>query len=142
MFLTAQLVLVIFMTAVETHDASFLAPVAIGLTLFIAHIAAIFYTGSSLNPARSFGPDLVIGKFPTYHWIYCTHVSHQSLIVPGFGPLAGALLATGIYKALKWVKYEQFSQKEPEAVTHDRREIQKDSESSLGTNFQAQGEYV
>jgi aquaporin related protein len=139
MFLTTQLVLVIFMTAVETHDASFLAPVAIGLTLFIAHLAAIFYTGSSLNPARSFGPDLVIGNFPTYHWIYCTHFYDRGLIVLGFGPLAGALLATGIYKALKWVKYEQFSQDDPDALAHDRREIQKDSESS---NFQGQGDYA
>jgi aquaporin related protein len=74
MFLTAQLVLVIFMTAVEKHEATFLAPVAIGLTLFIAHLAAIFYTGSSLNPARSFGPDLVIMDFPAYHWLYCTRL--------------------------------------------------------------------
>ena len=71
MFLTFQLVLVIFMAAVETHNATFLAPVAIGLTLFVAHLSAIYYTGSSLNPARSFGPDLVSGQFPSYHWIYC-----------------------------------------------------------------------
>lgn len=72
MFLTAQLVLVVFMAAVEKHKSTFLAPLAIGLTLFTAHLAGIHFTGASLNPARSFGPDLVAGKFPGYHWIYCT----------------------------------------------------------------------
>lgn len=69
--LTAQLVLTVYMVAVEKHKSTFLAPLAIGLTLLIAHIAGIHYTGASLNPARSFGPDLVTMNFPSYHWIYC-----------------------------------------------------------------------
>jgi aquaporin rerated protein, other eukaryote len=72
MFLTFQLMLMIFMLGVEKHKATFLAPVAIGLTLFVCHVAGIYFTGSSLNPARSFGPDLVTMSFPDYHWIYCT----------------------------------------------------------------------
>ena len=72
MFLTAQLVLAVFMLAVEKHKSTFLAPVGIGLTLFVAEIAGVYYTGGSLNPARSFGPDFVTGSFPSYHWIYCT----------------------------------------------------------------------
>jgi aquaporin rerated protein, other eukaryote len=72
MFLTAQLVLTVFMLAVEKHRSTFLAPVGIGLTLFVAEIAGVHYTGGSLNPARSFGPDVVLGSFPSYHWIYCT----------------------------------------------------------------------
>jgi aquaporin rerated protein, other eukaryote len=75
MFLTAQLVLVVFMLAVEKHKSTFIAPIGIGLTLFTAHLAGIYYTGASLNPARSFGPDLVSKSFPGYHWIYCTIAS-------------------------------------------------------------------
>lgn len=76
--LTAQLVLTVYMVAVEKHKSTFLAPLAIGLTLFTAHLAGIHFTGASLNPARSFGPDLVTMNFPSYHWIYCmTH--HISL---------------------------------------------------------------
>jgi aquaporin related protein len=72
MFLTFQLMMMIFMLGVEKHKATFLAPVGIGLTLFVCHVAGIYYTGSSLNPARSFGPDLVTRSFPGYHWLYCT----------------------------------------------------------------------
>lgn len=72
MFLTAQLVFVVFMLAVEKHRSTFLAPVGIGLTLFVGEIVGVYYTGGSLNPARSFGPNVVMGSFPNYHWIYCT----------------------------------------------------------------------
>lgn len=57
MFLTAMLVFTIFMLAGEKHKGTYLAPVGIGLALFIAELAGVFYTGGSLNPARSFvGP--------------------------------------------------------------------------------------
>jgi aquaporin related protein len=36
--LTAQLVFVILMVAVEKHKSTYLAPVAIGTTLFLAHL--------------------------------------------------------------------------------------------------------
>jgi hypothetical protein len=39
MFLTAQLVFTIFMLAAEKHKGTFLAPVGIGLSLFIAELA-------------------------------------------------------------------------------------------------------
>lgn len=42
MFLTAQLVLVILMLAVEKHKSTFLAPVGIGLALFVAELAGVF----------------------------------------------------------------------------------------------------
>lgn len=40
-FLTAQLVFTIFMLAAEKHKATFLAPVGIGLSLFIAQLTGL-----------------------------------------------------------------------------------------------------
>ncbi|KAI1866720.1 uncharacterized protein JN550_007573 [Neoarthrinium moseri] len=91
-FLTAQLVLTVFFLAVEKHRATYLAPIGIGISVFIAHICATNWTGTSINPARAFGPA-VITNFPGYHWIYW------------IGPLTGSLLAYGCYALLRWMKY-------------------------------------
>ena len=32
----------------------------------------VYYTGGSLNPARSFGPDVVLATFEDYHWVRCS----------------------------------------------------------------------
>lgn len=45
MFLTAELVFTIFMLAAEKHKGTFLAPVGIGLALFIAELSGVYYTG-------------------------------------------------------------------------------------------------
>ena len=71
MFLTAQLVLLILMLAVEKQKSTFLAPIGIGLTVIVDQMVGTSYTGASMNPARTFGPDVIVG-FPHYHWIYCT----------------------------------------------------------------------
>lgn len=42
---TAELVFTIFMLAKEKHKATFMAPVGIGLALFIAELVGVFYTG-------------------------------------------------------------------------------------------------
>jgi aquaporin rerated protein, other eukaryote len=69
--LTAELVFTIFMLAKEKHRATFIAPVGIGLALFIAELVGVQFTGGSLNPARSFGPCVIVGNFDSEHWIYC-----------------------------------------------------------------------
>jgi aquaporin related protein len=69
--LTAELVFTIFMLAKEKHRATFMAPIGIGLALFIAELVGVQYTGGSLNPARSFGPCVVTTTFDAEHWIYC-----------------------------------------------------------------------
>jgi aquaporin rerated protein, other eukaryote len=51
MFLTAQLVLTILMLAVEKHKATFVAPLGIGLALFISELASkqTFLRGPSIR---------------------------------------------------------------------------------------------
>jgi MIP family channel proteins len=61
------------------------APIAIGLTVFIAHLALIPYTSCSINPARSLGPAIVSGTWPTEFWIFI------------FGPFTGAAVAAGAH---------------------------------------------
>lgn len=98
------------MLAAEKHRATFLAPIGIGLALFVAELAgkaascllknyvltsaAASWTGGSLNPARSIGPDIVVGKFDNYHWIYW------------IGPLLGAFIAVLFYRLIKFLEYE------------------------------------
>lgn len=69
--LTAELVFTIFMLAYEKHRATFIAPVGIGLALFIAELVGVQFTGGSLNPSRSFGPCVIDATFDPEHWIYC-----------------------------------------------------------------------
>ncbi|PNP53886.1 hypothetical protein THARTR1_05703 [Trichoderma harzianum] len=92
MFLTAQLVITVYLLAVEKHRATFLAPLGIGLAVFIAHICGTNFTGTGINPARSFGPA-VVTDFTGYQWIYWV------------GPLLGSLLAFAVYTILKWLEY-------------------------------------
>lgn len=94
MFLTTQLVITIFMLAAEKHKATFMAPIGIGLSLFIAELVGVYFTGGSVNPARSFGPAVVEHSFPSYHWIYW------------LGPCLGALLASAFYLFIKKLEYE------------------------------------
>lgn len=130
MILTAQLVFTIFMLAAEKHQGNFIAPVGIGLSLFIAELVGesapnpgsifspsisfptpksylprqisstnpqppgVFWTGGSLNPARSFGPAVAIHTFHTTQWIYWV------------GPICGSLFAVLLYKLIKALEYE------------------------------------
>lgn len=75
--LTAELVFTIFMLAKEKHRATFIAPVGIGLALFISELVGVQFTGGSLNPARSFGPCVITGQFDSEHWIYCKYRYHR-----------------------------------------------------------------
>lgn len=49
MFLTAQLVFTIFMLAAEKHKATYIAPIGIGLSLFIAELTGTPSAVSCLN---------------------------------------------------------------------------------------------
>ena len=49
MFLTAELVFVIIMLAVEKHKSTFLAPVGIGITFFLAQLAGTLHLPRGLR---------------------------------------------------------------------------------------------
>jgi aquaporin related protein len=57
-------------------------------------LTGVFFTGGSLNPARSFGPNVVLHEFAGYHWIYW------------LGPVLGSIIAAGFYKFIKILEYE------------------------------------
>lgn len=65
------------------------AGLVIGLTLTLVHIFGIFFTGTSVNPARSFGPALFMGGDALADvWVFIV------------APLIGGVLAALVYKFL------------------------------------------
>lgn len=80
--LTVGLVSTILGTASRAQNVGPLAAVAVGGYIILAGLWSSPVSGASMNPARSFGPDLVLGDFSSY-WVYVV------------GPLAGAALAVG-----------------------------------------------
>lgn len=93
MLLTSILVFSVLMLAVEKHRATYLAPVGIGLTILACHLFGAVWTGCGINPARSFGPAVVAGRFSSDHWIYW------------IGPLCGSVLSVIYFSFLKVLKY-------------------------------------
>lgn len=114
MFLTANLVFVVIMLAVVKQKSTFLAPIGIGLVLFVNQLVGTYYTGCALNPARALGPDVINRSFPGYHWIYW------------IGPLLGSLLACGFFGFLSIFHYDAVNPgqdfNEWEADIHDNYE--------------------
>ena len=65
------------------------AGVVIGLSLTLVHILGIHFTGTSVNPARSFGPAIFVGGDALASlWVFIV------------GPLVGGVLAALVYKFL------------------------------------------
>ncbi|MBR1822052.1 MAG: aquaporin [Clostridia bacterium] len=80
-------------TSKKANHGSF-GGLVIGLTLVVVHILGIGLTGTSVNPARSFGPAVVAA-------ISGNAAPLASLWVFIVGPLVGAALAACVYKALE-----------------------------------------
>src|SRR5215472_11652671 len=86
--LTAIFVSVILRVTSETANAA-TAAIAIGLTLTVVHLVGIAVTGTSVNPARSLGPALVVGG---------TALSQVWLFI--VAPAVGGVLAAGLHRLL------------------------------------------
>ena len=84
--LTAIFVLTI-LGVTSTEKTAAIAGLVIGLTLTFVHIMGIPLTGTSVNPARSLGPALILGgRALSQLWVFIV------------GPFGGAALAALIWK--------------------------------------------
>ena len=81
--LTAGLVSTILGTASKAQNLGPISAFGVGAYIILAGLWSSPISGASMNPARSFGPDLVLWNFSSY-WVYLV------------GPIAGALVAVGI----------------------------------------------
>jgi aquaporin Z len=63
------------------------AGLVIGGALVLVHLLGISFTGTSVNPARTFGPALFAGTLSTY-WVFL------------LAPLVGGILAALVYEYL------------------------------------------
>jgi aquaporin Z len=81
--LTAGLMSVILGTASGAQNIGIIGAFGVGGYIALAGLWASPLSGVSMNPARTFGPDLVAGNFTDY-WVYVA------------GPLVGVLIAVGI----------------------------------------------
>ena len=97
-------------TEEKKHEA--IAGIVVGIALAAVHLIGVQYTGTSVNPARSFGPALmtaIVGGFKdssitdlTQVWVFIV------------GPLLGAALAGLLYRFFNTKKQE--TAEKPETV--------------------------
>jgi len=79
--------LMIILGATDERAPQGFAPIAIGLALTLIHLISIPVTNTSVNPARSTGPALIVGSWAL-----------QQLWLFWIAPLAGAALAGIVYR--------------------------------------------
>jgi aquaporin Z len=84
--LTVGLVSTILGTASSAQNVGAFSAIAVGGYIILAGLWSSPVSGASMNPARSFGPDLANGDFANY-WVYLA------------GPIGGAAVAV----AIAWV---------------------------------------
>ncbi len=86
--LTALFVFVVLGVTSRTANAA-TAGVVIGLSLTVVHLIGIAITGTSVNPARSLGPALIVGGLALHQvWLFIV------------APLVGAIVAAGAHLAI------------------------------------------
>src|SRR5580700_10409142 len=88
LILTTGLVSVILGTASGAQNVGIIGAFAVGAYIALAGLWGSPISGASMNPARTFGPDLASTTFTSY-WVYIA------------GPLAGAVIAVVIAFVLR-----------------------------------------
>jgi len=74
------------LTVTSRIGNSNVAGIAIGLALTIVHLIGIPITGTSVNPARSFGPAVIVGGLALRQlWLFIV------------APLIGGAIAAGVH---------------------------------------------
>ena len=88
---TCVFVLVVLGATAKTNGATNnFAGLAIGLSLILIHLVGIYFTGTSVNPARSIGPAIFAGGDALANlWIFIV------------GPFVGALVAAILWKIVE-----------------------------------------
>ena len=86
--LTAGLVSTILGTASRAQNLGPVSAFGVAAYIVLAGLWSSPVSGASMNPARSFAPDLVLGDF-SHFWVYVV------------GPVAGAMLAVGLARVLR-----------------------------------------
>ncbi|KAM9674059.1 aquaporin-6 [Trichechus inunguis] len=126
LILTLQLVLCVF-ASTDNRQTSGSPAIINGISVALGHLVGIYFTGCSMNPAHSFGPAVIFGKF-TVHWIFWV------------GPLTGAVLASLIYNFILFPDTKTLAQ-QLAILTGGTAEVEsmlgvqpqkKESQSSLG----------
>ncbi|XP_068123352.1 aquaporin-5-like [Hyperolius riggenbachi] len=83
--LTFQLVLCIFASTDSRRTDNTGSPaISIGLSVTLGHLIGIYFTGCSMNPARSFAPAVIVKNFRN-QWVFWV------------GPLVGGVIAAVMY---------------------------------------------
>jgi aquaporin Z len=86
--LTLGLISVILGTASGAQQVGLFGAIGVGSYIALAGLWGSPISGASMNPARTFGPDLVSVDFSSF-WVYVV------------GPLAGTVLAVGVAYVLR-----------------------------------------
>lgn len=81
--------LLVIMGSTHSKAPAGFAPLAIGLALTLIHLISIPVTNTSVNPARSTGPALIVGGLALHQlWIFWV------------APIVGAVLGGRLYRSL------------------------------------------
>jgi len=120
LILTFLLVFVVHMLALEVNNARNVAPFVIGSIVFVGHLIAIPITGTSMNPARSFGASVVSGKWDD-HWVFWV------------APLCGGICASIVYRCFSFFNIQALNgnQDHTTAMEYENKAIAINSTESL-----------